>query len=171
MNENKNNQVIIKALGNIKNENLHYILCGVGNKESELKALANEENIADNVHFLGYRIDIKELMNTSDIFVMPSFREGLSRSVMEAMASGLPCLVSQIRGNVDLIDEKKGGSLIPADNPDYIAERIRQLMIDKNWRERMTEWNLKKVNIFDSKRVEKDITKIYEEELLRGNTK
>ena len=61
--------------------------------------------------------------------------------------------------------------MISTDNPDYIAEKIRQLMIDKNWREKMSEWNLKKVNIFDSKRVENIITKIYEEELLRGNTK
>ena len=171
LNENKNNQVIIKALGKIKDKNIHYILCGVGNKEAELKVLANKNGIAENVHFLGYRKDVKELMNASDIFVMPSFREGLSRSIMEAMASGLPCLVSRIRGNIDLVDEKKGGSLISTDNPDYIAEKIRQLMIDKNWREKMSEWNLKKVNIFDSKRVENIITKIYEEELLRGNTK
>ena len=64
-----------------------------------------------NVHFLGYRNDVKELYEMSDCFVMPFFREGLSRSIMEAMASGLPCIVSDIRGNRDLIDDKKGGYL------------------------------------------------------------
>ena len=79
----------------------------MGNKEAELKVLANKNGIAENVHFLGYRKDVKELMNASDIFVMPSFREGLSRSIMEAMASGLPCLVSRIGEILILLMRKK----------------------------------------------------------------
>lgn len=165
LNENKNNQVIIKALGKIKNEKLHYILCGVGNKESELKALANEEGIANNVHFLGYRMDIKELMNTSDIFVMPSFREGLSRSIMEAMASGLPCLVSQIRGNVDLLENGKGGFLVLLDNIDIIAEKLIILSSDEELRKEMSERNLERILDFDIAKVKEIIGKIYREEM------
>ena len=166
LNENKNNQVIIKALGKIKNENLHYILCGVGNKESELKALANEENIADNVHFLGYRIDIKELMNTSDIFVMPSFREGLSRSIMEAMASGLPCIASRIRGNADLLEDEEGGFLVPVDDIDVIAEKLKSLSLDEDLQKKMSEQNLVRILDFDIEKVKEIISRIYRKELL-----
>ena len=55
----------------------------------------------DNVHFLGYRNDVKELLLMPDVYVMPSIREGLLRPLMEAMACGLPCIVSRIRGNTD----------------------------------------------------------------------
>ena len=137
----------------------------MGNKESELKVLANKENIADNVHFLGYRIDIKELLNASDIFVMPSFREGLSISIMEAMASGLPCLVSQIRGNVDLLENGKGGFLVLLDNIDIIEEKLKTLSLKKKIRKKMSERNLERILDFDIAKVKEIIGKIYREEM------
>lgn len=87
-------------------DDVYYIICGVGSEENTLRELC--KYFSDRVHFLGYRTDVKELLSASDIFVMPSLCEGLSRSLMEAMASGLPCVVSNIRGNVDLIDNNGG---------------------------------------------------------------
>lgn len=165
LNENKNNQVIVRALGKLKDRNVHYVLCGVGNKEPELKALVQEVGVANNVHFLGYRTDVKELMNTSDIFVMPSFREGLSRSIMEAMASGLPCIASKIRGNVDLLEDGKGGFLVPVDDTDVIAEKLKVLASDAELRKKMSERNLVRILDFDTVKVKEIIGKIYREEL------
>ncbi len=56
---------------------------------------------------LGFRKDISELLQVVDVYVLPSKREGLNVSVMDAMASGLPCAVSRIRGNMDLIDSEE----------------------------------------------------------------
>lgn len=78
----------------LRNPHLHYILCGVGDNHKALQDHADKVGLHDNVHFLGYRNDVKELYEMSDCFVMPSFRDGLSISIMEAMASGLPCVVS-----------------------------------------------------------------------------
>ena len=167
LNKNKNNQVIIKALGKLKDENLHYILCGVGNKESELKTLAQEMGIAENIHFLGYRTDVKELMNASDIFVMPSSREGLSRSIMEAMASGLPCIVSRIRGNVDLVKEGEGGHLVLADETDGFVKKIQNLALDEVLRLKMSERNLERILNFDTKKIKELLSAIYRKELQR----
>ncbi len=162
LNGNKNNQVIIRALGKLNDKNVHYVLCGVGSKESELKALAQKMGVVNNVHFLGYRTDIKELMNASDIFVMPSIREGLSRSIMEAMASGLPCVVSRIRGNVDLVKDGESGYAIAADDVVGFTEKMGELIRDEGLRTRMTERNLRRIKDFDIKTVKDMIGKIYQ---------
>ena len=59
--------------------------------------------VGDRVIFTGYRTDVADFYKMADVFLFPSFREGLPVAVMEAMAAGLPCIVSRIRGNVDLL--------------------------------------------------------------------
>ena len=168
LNENKNNKVIISALEKLKNKNIHYILCGVGDKKDELSAMAQSAGISENIHFLGYRTDIKALYNASDCFVMPSFREGLSRSAMEAMASGLPCILSDIRGNRDLIENGSGGFLCKPDDASGFSEAISKLFGNSLLCEKMKEYNLKKIKDFDTSVVEKEIREIYINELIRG---
>lgn len=166
LNVNKNNTIILSALGKIKSQNIHYVLCGVGNMEESLKEEAQKFGIAENIHFLGYRSDIPQLLAASDIFVLPSLREGLSRSLMEAMACGLPCLASNIRGNVDLIEDGKGGFLIPVNNADIIAKKIQILARNTTIRKKMAERNLIKIKEFDLSRVVDILITIYKKELL-----
>ena len=107
LNENKNHQRVIHALTQLP-ENVHYAIVGIDHLDGYNQKLAEELGVADRVHILGYRKDVSEIYAMSDIFVFPSYREGLSVSLMEAMATGLPCVVSKIRGNSDLIDENRG---------------------------------------------------------------
>ena len=107
LNENKNQEVIVRAIAKLNNPKIHYLIAGQGKKEEELINLAEELGV--NLHLLGYRTDIVELLNMSDIFAFSSYREGLSVALMEAMAAGLPCVVSRIRGNSDLIEDGRGG--------------------------------------------------------------
>lgn len=113
LNENKNHQVIIKALAKLNNPDVHYAIAGVGDKKDYLLSLAKELGVSKQLHLLGYRDDIPELNCSADVFCFPSIREGLSVSLMEAMACRMPCVVSKIRGNVDLIDECGGEYFIP----------------------------------------------------------
>lgn len=106
LNENKNHSLVIKALAHLENKNLHYCIAGEGMFREHLTALSQELGIAERVHLLGYRSDIHELYKASDVFCFPSMREGLPVSLMEAMASGLPCVASRIRGSVDLLGEE-----------------------------------------------------------------
>lgn len=165
LNTNKNNSVIISAMEKLKNKNVYYILCGVGEKESDLKEQANKAGLFKNICFLGYRNDVKELYEAADCFVMPSFREGLSRSVMEAMASGLPCVVSDIRGNADLITNNKGGSLCEPSNSEEFAEAIDFLCKNKPLCSEMSQFNKTKIRDFDISVAEKAIRSIYAEVL------
>lgn len=68
---------------------LHFVICGKGPKLENLKCLATEKGVLNKIHFLGFRTDIKELLQAADIFFFTSLQEGLPRSTMEAMASGL----------------------------------------------------------------------------------
>lgn len=163
LNKNKNNRVIIKALDKLKNHDIHYILCGVGKKEDELLSIAKKSNLEKNVHFLGYRTDVSQLLKSCDVFVIPSYREGLSRSMIEAMAAGLPCIASKIRGNVDLIEDGKGGYLCDIDDVDGFAKAISEVVKDKKGRSKMGEINLQTINKYDVENVNIIIKDIYSE--------
>ncbi len=103
----KNHSVVINALEQVDKE-FYYIIVGKGELRGELESLIESKGLSERVKLLGFRTDTSELLQASDIFVFPSLQEGLPVALMEAMASGLPCIVSKIRGNVDLIDESTG---------------------------------------------------------------
>ena len=163
LNKNKNNEIVIKALGELQNPDIHYLVCGVGHKKEELHSMAKDYHLEGNVHFLGYRTDVPQLLKSCDIFVLPSYREGLSRSIMEAMAAGLPCVVSNIRGNIDLIKEGEGGYLCQADDVDGFAEAIFKLIVSVEIRERMRKYNLEAVKKFDVENIKSIMRYIYQE--------
>ena len=164
LNQNKNNSAIIKAMAKANNPNVHYFLCGKGELEPELKELAKSCGVSENVHFLGYRKDIKELLATADVFVLPSYREGLSRSLMEAMASGLPCIVSNIRGNSDLIKSGVNGYLCKADDIDAFSQAISILADDESLRNKISMQNLEDIKGYDVELVAKLMSEIYSEQ-------
>ena len=110
---------------------------------------------------LGYRTDIVELLNTADIFAFPSFREGLSVALMEAMASGLPCVVSRIRGNVDLIINGKGGYLCEPDDAKAFSKGIQSLL-NRKQRFEFGEFNRQMMGKFNLKKTNKIMRLIYE---------
>ena len=161
----KNYGTAIKAIGKCKNKNIHYLICGEGSELDNLRELAKENNIENRVHFLGFRTDIKELLKTADIFLFTTLQEGLPRSMMEAMASGLPCIASKIRGNVDLLEEGKGGYLVEIMDYSHIANRLDILAEDSELRQNMALYNLEHIKKFDVREVKKIICNIYMEVL------
>ena len=165
LNKNKNNRVIISAMQKLNDKNIHYVLCGTGDQEASLKAQAQTLNLQNNVHFLGYRTDVKEIYRMADCFVMPSYREGLSRSIMEAMASGLPCIVSKIRGNVDLIENGKCGFLCDVEDVLGFSEKIGILAGNPDLCKTMEENNLIKEKKYSVENVAEELFKIYNAEL------
>lgn len=157
LNQNKNHEMVIKALRTL-DRNIHYVIAGEGDRKDYLNQLAIENGVEERVHLLGYRSDVKDLYPMADIFVFPSFREGLSVSLMEAMASGLPCVVSRIRGNVDLIDEN-GGALFDLHSVDYLKTALCDVL-DRNFVD-MGKYNIDKVQPFGSGNVIVNMKKIY----------
>lgn len=127
LNENKNHQVVIKALGQMKDPDIHYIICGKGEQLEYLKSLAKEQGVHNNVHFLGYRMDVLDICSQADLFIFPSHREGLPIAPLEAMYCGLPVITSKIRGPVDFMKEGKTGYLTEPDDINSFASKIKKL--------------------------------------------
>lgn len=159
----KNYATAIKAITYTGNPSIHYAICGKGPELDRLKGLAAELGVESQVHFLGFRSDIKELMKTADLFLFTTFQEGLPRSLMEAMASGLPVCASRIRGNTDLIDDGIGGFLHEPDDALGFAESIQVIAGDQVIRTKMSEANMRKIKEYDISVVQKEINQIYDE--------
>lgn len=159
----KNYAVSIRAIAKAQNERLHYFICGTGPEQEQLEALARELKVEKQVHFLGFRRDVKELLAACDIFLFTTLQEGLPRSMMEAMAMGLPCVASAIRGNVDLIEDGVGGYLRKSCDVDGFAEAINAIANDSELRAKMSASNLETIKGFDISVVKKEIADIYNE--------
>lgn len=163
--ERKNYDTAIRAIAKANDPALQYFICGKGPMEEALKALAESLGVSGQIHFLGFRSDIKELLSAADIFLFTTKQEGLPRSMMEAMASGLPCVASKIRGNTDLIEEGEGGFLCAPTDSDGFAQAIGMLCHDTSLCTKMSEFNRAKIKEFDVSVVEKEIRSIYAEVL------
>lgn len=112
LNKNKNHEVVIRALAKLHRPNVKYLLVGQGTLKEYLENLAKKLGVENQVIFLGFRKDVAEIYKIADIFVFPSKREGLSVALMEALASGLFCIASDIRGNEDLVSHGRNGELV-----------------------------------------------------------
>lgn len=104
----KNLETAIKAFAQADIPGSVYLICGKGTEQDALKKLCEELGVTDRVRFLGYRTDIYNILGVSDLFLFTSHQEGLPIAVIEAMAAGLPCVVSDIRGNNELIGSENG---------------------------------------------------------------
>lgn len=162
LNKNKNHEVILQAMARLKREDVHLAICGKGELEQDLKQLAKKLGIEKQVHLLGFRTDAKQWLTVADIFVFPSFREGLPVSLMEAMAAGLSVVATKIRGTTDLIVPGKGGYLHGATQVEQIAGSIGRLLDDDRTREDMGKYNKMVIRGFSTIKVQEIMKSIYE---------
>lgn len=159
LSERKNHKNLIAAMKLV--HNAYLTIVGQGELRDELDKLIRDVGIEDKVKLLGFRTDISELCEAADVFAFPSYQEGLSVALMEAMASGKPVVCSKIRGNTDLIDEGKGGYFFKPDKPDEIADAIKKVM-GCNMRE-MGFYNREKMKHYDVSEVMKQSREIYDQ--------
>ena len=138
LNENKNHQIIIKAVAKLNNPNIHYAIVGVGDKKDDLLKLAKDLGVEERLHLLGYRNDIAELNRIADMFCFPSQREGLGLAAVEAMACGIPVLAAENRGTREFVIPDKNGFLCQCFDEVAFAESISKAMSDRKLLERFS---------------------------------
>jgi len=120
---------LIEAASLIPNADgrIRYVIAGEGECREELERQARARGVQGSIRFLGFCEDIRRLLGTMDLFVLPSLSEGLSSAIIEAMASCLPVVASKVGGIPELVRDGDNGLLVPPADPPRLAEAIRRL--------------------------------------------
>lgn len=162
--ERKNHEVIIKALGKLKRDDIYYVICGKGPLKERLEQLSTSLGV--HTVFLGFRKDIPELCNTADISAFPSRIEGLGLAGIEAMAAGVPLVSTNVHGILDYVIDGKTGYACDPDDVDGFAKAIDKLACSEELRESMKNACLKAVEPFEIKNALNTMWDIYREILV-----
>ena len=122
------------------------VIAGEGSHRAELERLIRELGLGDSVRLLGWRDDPQRLLAAFDVFIMGSWSEGTSISLLEAMAAGCPPVVTDVGGNGDVLGPALRGQTAPAGNPEALAAVLRKTLdggarnaIGRQARDRVTE--------------------------------
>lgn len=154
----KNHESVLNALSRIKDKDFVYLICGRGVLMESLQSLTKHLGIENKVKFLGFRKDIAEICKTADLFIFPSYQEGLPVALMEAIAAGLPVIASNVRGNRDLIDKE---NLFEPDDVAALTSLIENELdaIEGDGSKKVNYTNLEQYSL---KNVLKQMAEIYE---------
>lgn len=163
LNENKNQIQLIKAMELLKDQypDIKALLVGEGPKLGELQQEVKQRELTDHIQFLGFRSDINELINVSNIGVLLSYREGLPRNLMELMACGRKVIGTNIRGCRDIIIDETVGSLVTVEDEKGLALAIEQQYLKKETSHSLSPH----LESYQVKSILKQLNSIYQKEV------
>jgi glycosyltransferase involved in cell wall biosynthesis len=126
----KRHRDLIRALTGIVREEpmVRLLLVGTGPEERSLRALAVDCGVEEHVHWLGERRDVSEILAAADLFVLPSAFEGVPLALLEAMAAGLPVVVTDVPGSSEVVENGVSGLCVPPRSPEALAAAILRLL-------------------------------------------
>jgi len=161
---------LIKAMKIIteKSPDTSLLIVGDGQEKEKLETLVQELNLQNSIRFAGKVTNeqIPKYMAQADLFVLPSLSEGFPLVVVEAMASGLPIVTTNVRGLPEIVQNGENGFNVEPKNPEDLAEKILLILESKDLREKMSKKNLIKANEYTWDRVVDELIKVYISALL-----
>lgn len=156
----KNHKAVIEALAHMGRKDVCYLVCGQGMEREKLMQHARRLGVSRYLRMSGYQEDVASLYQAADLFVFPSLQEGMPVALMEAMAAGMPCVVSDIRGNRELIG-RSGGRRFPPHQDQRIKECIEEMLEDPELRCRCSCYNRQNIQKYAVDKVSMEMKKIY----------
>lgn len=135
LNLQKGHKFLFEAISGLNGNNIEVICLGDGPLRQDLEVLSRKLSINHNVHFLGFRNDVEELLEITDIFVLPSLDEGLPMALLEAMAMGKPVVATPVGAIPTVIKNKKNGILAQAGSVSSLKEALQTVIKDPNLRQ------------------------------------
>lgn len=164
LDRNKNHCTVLRAsqllMEKHPEKQIHVLIAGEGKRRRSLERLARRLNIADHVHFLGFRTDMPAVYAAADAVLHLSYTEGLPRTVMEAMAAGLPVIASNVRGNRDLVNDECG-FLVGVRDADAACSALCMLLDHPELRVGLSKAAIRRAAEFSYKRVMPEMERIY----------
>ena len=168
--EGKGFNVVLDAVESIRCANFSVCLVGDGPLYESLESEIEERGLSERVFLTGFRDDIPRVLAASDVFVLPSFREGTPRVILEAMASGLPVVATDIAGIPEQVANGESGYLIPTGSPGTLADHLDKLLSNPGLRNRMGEKGYERAERFSVETMLDEFDSLYRE-LLQGTDK
>jgi glycosyltransferase EpsD len=168
LSKRKNQIVLLKAINYLKKTRLlrevtiRALIVGTGDDEKYLRTYVVNHGLSEIVSLLGQRKDVRSLLELSDIYVSASRMEGLPISVLEAMDAKLPLILSNCRGNRELVEEGYNGYLFEVDEYETLAERIAELAVDRRKRTEYGGNSYKKVDSYRLQNIKTDIKRAFD---------
>ena len=137
----KNQRMMIKALHRLRETvpQAVLLLAGDGPEREALESLTAELGLQDRVVFAGFISDIADHLDAMDVFLLTSFSEGTSMTLLEAMCLGKPIVATRVGGNIEVIDNDNTGVLIDSDDTDALVAAIERLASDNRWSKHLGE--------------------------------
>jgi len=170
--DHKGHKYLIQAAGMLKEKAPHIklIIVGKGPLRMELNAQVKRTDVGDIVFFLGFREDIPQILASLDLFVLSSYLEGMGTSILDAMASRLPVVATEVGGIPEIVAHEKTGLLVPPKNPQALAEAILKLYYNRKLASSYGEEGYKVVHEeYSSRAMAKKIIREYEQIARRKN--
>jgi len=134
--KNKGVRFAVSALRELP-ERARLILVGEGEEKKELEKLVRDLRVANRVHFTGFKPNARRFLNAFDVFILPSIKEGLPYTILEAGMAGLPIVASNVGGVPDIIEHEIDGLLVRPKNPSDLATAVKKLIDDESLRRRI----------------------------------
>jgi glycosyltransferase involved in cell wall biosynthesis len=163
--EGKGFNVMLDAAESMCDGNFSVCLVGDGPLYDSLESEIEDRGLSDNVFLTGFRDDIPRVLAASDIFALPSFREGTPRVILEAMASGLPVVATDIAGIPEQVKDGESGYLIPTGTPSALTDRLNELLSNPDLRKQMGEKGYERAERFSVETMLKELDSLYREAL------
>ncbi len=126
----KNFPLLLRAVSSLSTDRIVVVLIGDGPERPALEAIARELGIAARVRFLGHREDVAELLPAMDIFVLPSVSEGISNTLLEAMAAGVAVVASNVGGNPEVVRDRVDGLLFESGDEAGLRDKLQKMFAD-----------------------------------------
>ena len=163
LNKNKNQIAIINALKEISADcpNMMLLFAGVGPLEAFLKKKVKEYHLEDRVKFLGYRTDVLKILQITDLYISMSRREGLPINILEAKMMGVPLIVSDARGQRELVQDHSNGFVVPFDDLPLLARYMKMIYENPKLPNEMTARSKNGIEKYYLENVEKEMKEIY----------
>jgi glycosyltransferase involved in cell wall biosynthesis len=139
----------------------HLIILGVGPEEQKIKDLVKTKK---NIHYLGYQLkeDTISLIRGSDVLIQPSLKEGISSTILEAMACKTVIIASNVGGNNELIKNDVNGFLVESNNIESFVNKIENIFENTELRQSLIDQALKTVKKYDWDKIGNTYLKIYD---------
>ncbi|UCB57012.1 MAG: glycosyltransferase family 4 protein [Candidatus Omnitrophota bacterium] len=163
----KNHKMFLEAAKRLKNlpalgRKIKFLIVGDGPLRGELENYADELGIAKDVTFAGWIKDLRKVYSEMDIVTLTSLNEGTPVALIEAQAAGRPCVATNVGGVADVIEEGKGGFLVPSYNIDKFTEALSKLLNNPDLALSMGRYGREKVmSLFNKTRLFRDMEDMY----------